>query len=96
VKLCRHCNERNGTKGRGLCWKCAKDPEIKALYPSTSKFAVRGIPDGFAARPCPPEPTGIPQGTEDRIKLYRQRLEAGFHWSHEHDTKAIQSERTGE
>lgn len=46
VKLCRHCNCRKVNRPRGLCWHCYYTPGVRALYPSTNKYAphaARGI-----------------------------------------------------
>ncbi len=37
---CLHCNIRKAKPGytAGLCHRCSLDPEIRALFPSKSKF----------------------------------------------------------
>lgn len=37
ASACRHCEaelSRAGGAARGLCWKCYRDPLVKALYPT--------------------------------------------------------------
>lgn len=38
---CRHCRHYKKSRARGLCCRCSLDPEIRRLYPITSKFAPR-------------------------------------------------------
>jgi hypothetical protein len=39
--LCRHCHKHAVNRPRGLCWPCWYIPGVRALYPSTSKYANR-------------------------------------------------------
>jgi hypothetical protein len=39
--LCRHCGRRRPNRPLGLCWGCYYTPGMRALYPSTSKYAPR-------------------------------------------------------
>lgn len=32
---CRHCRRRMGTRARGLCTACHRDPAVRAQYPSS-------------------------------------------------------------
>ena len=43
--LCRHCQKVRSNRPRGLCWSCYYTPGVRDLYPSTSKFARRGVSD---------------------------------------------------
>lgn len=40
MKRCRHCGKplSKWPRGRGLCWPCSRDPEIRLKYPSESKY----------------------------------------------------------
>ncbi len=31
-KRCEHCKKRDYQQGRGLCWRCHRDPEIREQY----------------------------------------------------------------
>lgn len=41
--LCRHCNQGKPVRPRGLCWRCYYRPGVRDLYPSTSKYAPKGV-----------------------------------------------------
>ena len=43
--LCRSCNKVRSNRPRGLCYSCYYKPEVRALFPSTSKFAMPGTED---------------------------------------------------
>ena len=49
--LCRHCKRVQSNRPRGLCWSCYYTPGVREKYPSTSKFARRGVCD-FNGRPA--------------------------------------------
>lgn len=51
--LCRHCAELPADRRRGLCWRCYYDPVIRALHPSTSNHANRGVADDPEGEPDP-------------------------------------------
>ena len=70
--LCRHCNKVKSNRPRGLCWSCYYRPGVRALYPSTSKFARRGIGD-FNGRAPLPAPTSALPGTPEKIAVLEQR-----------------------
>lgn len=75
---CRHCHDRPAMpQKRGLCWRCHREPATRALYPSTSKFTNHGTGNGCIAAPLPEWPTRTRPGSEDRIRVYAERAEAG-------------------
>ena len=41
--ICRHCQKSKVNRPRGLCWSCYYTPGVKEQYPSTSKYARRGV-----------------------------------------------------
>ena len=43
IATCRHCSKSKVNRPRGLCWSCYYTPGVKELYPSTSKYARRGV-----------------------------------------------------
>jgi hypothetical protein len=58
---------------RGLCWSCYYTPGVRDLYPSTSKFARRGVGD-FNGRAClPPRPTAALPGTPEKVAVLIER-----------------------
>lgn len=70
--LCRHCQQANVARPRGLCWVCYYTPGVRELHPSTSKFGRRGLGLG-AARTLPPWSTGALPGTPEKIAVLAQR-----------------------
>ncbi len=76
---CRHgCSRKGNPAKRGLCYVCAWDADIRALYPSTHPKARRGVPDAnrpvvFDAVPCMAE-----AGSERRIETLTRRAAAGL------------------
>jgi hypothetical protein len=89
---CRHCNRKNANRPRGLCWGCHAQPGVRDLYPSTSKYARRGIGQGNrpslpAAEPCP-----HPADSAGRIATLRRRAERGESLSHPADNRAYDVE----
>src|SRR5262245_5557171 len=74
-RMCRHCGRFKATRARRLCWKCSLDVGIRALYPSESKFARRGV-ENFAGDAPLPEPTSVPPGPE-KVAVMQARARAG-------------------
>jgi len=82
--LCRHCNRVPSNRPRGLCWSCYYRPGVRDRYPSTSKFARRGISD-FNGRACLPEPTHALPGTAEKVAVLEQRARMRQSLWHPHD-----------
>ncbi len=60
-----------------LCWRCRADPAIRALHPSSSKHARRGIGSTGGCRILPPdEPTTAAPGTLAKIAVLAERASA--------------------
>ena len=70
---CRNCSKSRVNRPRGLCWTCYYTPGVKEFYPSTSKFARRGVDDfnGRAARPV--QATDATPGSEAKITVLMER-----------------------
>jgi hypothetical protein len=71
--LCRHCQRVPSNRPRGLCWSCYYTPGIRDLYPSTSKFARRGINDFNGGAVLPGAPTTALPGTPEKVEVLIQR-----------------------
>ena len=71
--LCRHCNRSHANRPRGLCWSCYYAPGVRDRYPSTSKFARRGIDDFNGRVVLPPAPTGAMPGSPEKVAILEQR-----------------------
>lgn len=75
-KVCRHCRKGTVNRPLGLCWGCYYAPGVRALYPSTSKYAKRGIAN-FSGDARMPEPTTAPPGTPDKVAVMETRAKQG-------------------
>jgi hypothetical protein len=71
--LCRHCNRVPSNRPRGLCWSCYYKPGVRELYPSTSKFARRGVEDRVGRVPLPDAPTVAAPGSEAKVLVLMER-----------------------
>lgn len=74
---------------RGLCFRCYYTPGVRELYPSTSKYAQRGVGNGFLRDPPLPEPTQAKPGTEQKIAVLVDRAAARQQLFHPDDAKEI-------
>lgn len=70
---CRHCGHPRVNRPRGLCWSCYYKPGLRDLYPSTSKFARRGLLDFNGRATPPPRPTAALPGTPEKVAVLEQR-----------------------
>lgn len=84
--LCRHCQKVKSNRPRGLCWSCYYTPGVRELYPSTSKFARRGVAD-FNGRARMPEPTAALPGTSEKVRVLEERARLGQQLWHPLDAK---------
>lgn len=82
--LCRHCQKVKSNRPRGLCWSCYYTPGVRDQYPSTSKFARRGVKD-FNGRTKLGEPTTALPGTEEKIRILMERARLGLSLFHPED-----------
>jgi hypothetical protein len=85
--MCRHCGRRKACRPVGLCWPCYYTPEVRALYPSTSKFARRGVGGGNVDRPPAPEATAARPGSAAKVAVMADRAAAGFALWHPNDQR---------
>lgn len=80
--LCRHCQKAKSNRPRGLCWGCYYRPGVRELYPSTSKFARRGVGNFSGNAPLPDRLTAAAPGSEEKILVLMERArmqQALFH-----------------
>jgi hypothetical protein len=82
--LCRHCQKVKSNRPRGLCWSCYYTPGVREQYPSTSKFARRGVSD-FNGRTRLPEPTDALPGTPEKVAVLMERARRGLSLWHPDD-----------
>jgi hypothetical protein len=74
--LCRHCQKVKSNRPRGLCWSCYYTPGVREKFPSTSKFARRGVGD-FCGRARLPQPTDALPGTLEKVAVLEERARCG-------------------
>lgn len=82
--LCRNCQKVKSNRPRGLCWSCYYTPGVREQYPSTSKFARRGVKD-FYGRTQQAEPTDALPGSEEKIRILMERARLGQTLFHPQD-----------
>lgn len=87
--ICRHCHVCTAHRPRGLCWTCYYAPGVRDLYPSTSKYARRGVGNFNGNTPLPPEPTAAKPGTPEKIAVMGARAEAGQQLWHPDDATDV-------
>jgi len=87
--LCRHCQKVNSNRPRGLCWSCYYKPGVRDLYPSTSKFARRGVVD-FCGKARLPEPTTALPGSPEKVPVLEERARLGLCLWHPLDARLEQ------
>jgi hypothetical protein len=75
--LCRHCKKVKSNRPRGLCWSCYYRPGVRDMYPSTSKFARRGVLD-FCGKARIPQPTTALPGTAEKVAVLEERARLGL------------------
>lgn len=77
IMLCRYCRRKRANRPRGLCWTCYYTPGLRDLFPSTSKFARRGVGNFYGQPPLPDEPTDALPGSEEKIRVLMERAAKG-------------------
>ncbi len=83
---CGHCKRIRAVR-RLLCWTCRQKPEVRALYPSSSKFGRRGVGHAKAGEPL--APTDTAPGSEERIAVLSERAAAGVALWHPEDVRIV-------
>ena len=75
--ICRHCSKCKVNRPRGLCWSCYYTPGLRERYPSTSKFARRGVGSFNRRVSLPPAPTEAPPGSPEKVAVLELRASLG-------------------
>jgi hypothetical protein len=83
--LCRHCQKVRSNRPRGLCWSCYYRPGVRDMYPSTSKYARRGVSDFNGKTALAAEPTEALPGTPEKVAVLMERARLGLSLWHPHD-----------
>ena len=76
--LCRHCNKVRSNRPRGLCWSCYYTPGVREKFPSTSKFARRGVSDFNGRARLAAQPTDALPGTPEKVAILEERARLGL------------------
>ncbi len=74
--ICRHCQTRNVSRPRGLCWPCYYLPGVRDLYQTTSKYGRRGLGICRHARAAAYATDARP-GSAEKIMTLMLRAELG-------------------
>ena len=82
---CRNCQRVESNRPRGLCWSCYYKPGVRELYPSTSKFARRGLGNGNVIVPLPTVPTDAAPGSPVKVAVLEERVRCGVSLWHPAD-----------
>jgi hypothetical protein len=90
VALCKHCQKKKVNRPRGLCWNCYYLPGVKEGYESGSKFAFRGLGQGFNPRLTVCEPTSAMPGTSEKLAVLCQRARLGQELWHADDAGVVE------
>lgn len=83
--LCRNCQCKKSNRPRGLCWSCYYTPGVRDKFPSTSKYARRGISDFNGKHKLPPGPTTALPGTPEKVAILAERARMGVSLWHPED-----------
>ena len=82
IPVCKHCRNHKVNRPRGLCWSCYYTPGVKEQYPSTSKYARRGVGNFSGNAPLAAAPTTAAPGTPEKLAVLEMRAkmkQAIFH-----------------
>ena len=87
--ICRHCQQAKVNRPRGLCWTCYYRPGIREKYPSTSKFARRGVGNFNGPAPLPSFPTEALPGSPEKVAVLAERARNRQALWHPHDADVV-------
>ena len=86
-KICRHCEKSKVNRPRGLCWSCYYTAGVKEMYPSTSKYARRGVGNFARVAPMPATATKLRPGSAEKLALLSERARLGLSLFHPDDVR---------
>jgi hypothetical protein len=96
IPICKHCETCKVNRPRGLCWACYYKPGVKDMYPSTSKYARRGVGNFTGNAPIAPMPTSYAPGTPEKMAVLEERARNRQALWHPLDAKHESDNRPGE
>ena len=85
--ICRHCQKVKSNRPRGLCWSCYYRPGVRDQYPSTSKYARRGVSDFNGKTSQATLPTSALPGSEAKVAVLAERARLGLSLWHPLDAR---------
>ena len=85
--ICRNCTKCKVNRPRGLCWSCYYTPGVKELYPSTSKYARRGVGNFNGNAPLPAAATTAAPGTPEKLAVLELRAKLKQSLFHPEDAR---------
>lgn len=85
--LCIHCCSVPTNRPRGLCWHCYYSPGVREKYPSTSKFARRGVGNFCGNTATAARPTRARPGSPEKVAVLAQRAGLGLTLWHSDDER---------
>ena len=85
--ICRHCQKVRSNRPRGLCWSCYYRPGVREQYPSTSKYARRGVSDFNGQTTVAGKPTEALPGSEAKVEILAERARLGLSLWHPSDAR---------
>ena len=91
MAVCLHCSKRPVNRPRGLCWSCYYTPGVREQFPSTSKFARRGV-GNFTGNAPLPTPTSARPGTPEKVAVLEERARMKQNLWHPLDANDAQGE----
>lgn len=84
---CRNCHKKRVCRPRGLCWDCYYRPGVRDRYPSTNKFAHRGVGNFTGSGRMPAVPTATAPGSAERVAVLAERAARGERLDHPGDVR---------
>jgi len=87
IAICRNCSKCKVNRPRGLCWSCYYTPGVKEMFPSTSKYARRGVGNFSGNAPLPDSPTTAVPGTPEKLAILELRAKMKCAIFHPADAK---------
>ena len=94
--MCRHCQRVRSNRPRGLCWSCYYKPGVREKYPSTRKYARRGVSDFNGRTTAAALPTAAAPGTPEKVAVLEERARLGLSLWHPCDAPMdVESRKLG-
>ena len=88
IPICQHCRQGKVNRPRQLCWGCYYAPGVRDQYPSTSKYARRGV-GNFTEAALACEPTEAVPGTPEKMVVLAERARMRQRLWHPHDAICV-------